>query len=73
MLRYLIDNQPIETAIFIGVVAVGIWIWKAPTRAQMWRWLEFNAGLNAEANEMKETRRAVRRQRIRDVEVEGAG
>lgn len=70
MLRYLIDNQPVETAIFIGVLAVGLWIWKAPTRAQMWRWLEFNAGLNAEANEMKEARRAMRRQRMRDVEVE---
>ncbi len=59
-MKYLIDNQPIETAIFIGVLAVGLWIWKAPSRSQMWRWLEFNATLNAEANEMKERRRAER-------------
>ena len=63
-MRYLIDNQPIETAIFIVVVAVGLWIWKAPSRAQMWRWIEFNAGLNAEANEMKQLRRAERRQQM---------
>ena len=63
-MKYLIDNQPIETAIFIGVVAVGLWIWKAPSRAEMWRWIEFNAGLNAEANEMKQLRRATRRQQM---------
>ncbi len=70
MLRYLIDNQPIETAMFIVLVSTILWLRYAPTRAQMWRWLEFNAGLNAEANEMKEARRAMRRQRMRDVEVE---
>ncbi len=63
-MKYLIDNQPIETAIFIGVLAVGLWIWKAPSRAQMWRWIEFNAGLNAEANEMKQLRRATRRRQM---------
>ena len=70
MLRYLIDNQPVETAMFIALVSAILWLRYAPTRAQMWRWIEFNAGLNAEANEMKEARRAMRRQRMRDVEVE---
>jgi hypothetical protein len=67
---YLLNNFPLEAAIFTLLTAGSIWIWKAPTRAEMWRWLEFQAQINAEANEMKERRRAERAAAMKPVEVE---
>lgn len=75
-MKYLIDRFPLEACLFMVLLAIGLWLWKAPTRAQMWRWLEFQAGVNAEANEMRMRRRAERAAAMRQVvklEAEDAG
>lgn len=68
-MNYLMTNFPAECLIGIALALVGLWLWQAPSRSQMWRWLEFQSCINAEANELKERRRQGRRERLM-VEVE---
>jgi len=75
-MKYIIDQHSLEAAMAAGVVAIALWLKYAPTRAEMWRWLEFQAGLNAESNEMKERRRSERAAAMKQVvklEVQDAG
>ena len=66
-MKYIIDQHSMDAALLALVFAVALWLKYAPTRAEMWRWLEFQAGLNAEANEMKERRRAERAAAMKQV------
>ena len=59
-MRYIIDQHSLEAGLAAIVVGVALWLKYMPTRAEMWRWLEFQAELNALANEMKYRRRAER-------------
>lgn len=75
-MKYIIDQHSLDAALLAALVSCILWLKYAPTRAQMWRWLEFQAGVNAEANEMRMRRRAERAAAMRQVvrlEAEDAG
>jgi hypothetical protein len=69
-MKYIIDQHSLDAAMIAFLVAVALWLKYAPTRAEMWRWLEFQSQINAEANEMKERRRAERAAAMKPAEVE---
>ena len=72
-MKYILDQHSLDAAMISFLVAVALWLKYAPTRAEMWRWLEFQAQINAEANEMKERRRAERAAAMKSAEVDNAG
>ena len=63
-MKYIIDQHSLDAAMVAFLLGAALWLKFAPTRSQMWRWLEFQAAVNAEANELKERRRQGRRERM---------
>ncbi|NBW10788.1 MAG: hypothetical protein EBR82_22450 [Caulobacteraceae bacterium] len=51
---HLASMFPFECGLGLALSLGGLYLWKAPSRAEMWRLLEFWAGTNAQAAELRE-------------------
>ena len=63
-MQQLITTFPVHCVIGILLVLGLVWLKKGFTRSQMWAWLEFQASVNKQANELRERLRQGRKERI---------
>ena len=47
-------KEHIEVIIGIAVCLIGLWLWKAPSRSQLWRWIADRVEVTAQTAEYRE-------------------